>query len=81
MARNSRAPTDARKHVHRLGGTLYLCGSFSSGTGSSHLASHEERSSAHVEPTLPLAFDSGLWPNFGNHGVVVFLRPAVDISS
>ena len=66
VARNSWAPTDASKKVHRLGGYAALeldgsnkaCGSFSSGTGSSHLASHEERSSAQVDLSVLLVLGS-----------------------
>ena len=57
MTQNSWAPTDARKHVLSFGryaalgldGSYISCGCFSSGTRSSYLASHEERSSAQVD--------------------------------
>ena len=56
------------------------CGIFSSGTGSSCLARHDERSSAQTDQSFPLVLGSGLWPKPLEQHTVVFLRPAVNIS-
>ena len=50
-----------------LDGSYIACGSFSSGTGSSHLASHEERFSAQLGPSFPLVLGSDFWPSLWNN--------------